>query len=126
MALNLLCFVLILLNPFYGIIAKLMNIGCGLIGSVSGALMAFLLLLLLARNIDWQTPFLKSLSKASFPIYLFHQQIIYIILWQFNGMITPWLLMIVCFITATFVAWGLSIVVSRVRILRPLIGLKPV
>lgn len=124
LALNLLCFVFIQINPFSGFAAKLINIGCAFTASVSGAIMAFLLLLLLARNIDWQTPFLKSLSKASFPIYLFHQQIIYIILWQFNGMITPWLLMIICFITSTLVAWGISIVVSRVRILRPIIGLK--
>ena len=49
-----------------------------------GAVMAFFLLSSFASSIKWKNAIFDSISEASFPIYLFHQQIIYCLLWHFS------------------------------------------
>lgn len=122
--LNMAFFILYSTNQHSGLIAKVFNIMCSLGAHITGALMAFYLLHSLARTIKWQTPILTSLSKASYPIYLFHQQIIYIIIWYLNGIIPPIPLMITTFLSVTLLTWAMSVVISKVSFLRPLIGFK--
>lgn len=121
---NLICFIVLQYLPQYSLSNKIVTALLALTANVTGALMAFFLLLALARRMHWQTHFFTSLSKASYPIYLFHQQIIYIILYLLNGVISPFPLMMVAFIIATAISWGMSSAIAGTTILRPIIGLK--
>ena len=121
---NILLFIAVLSNPFDGITAKAVNVVCSFGSSIAGALMAFSLLMALASVVNWRTPFMTAFSAASFPIYLFHQQIIYFVLWYLNGQIPPLLLMLTSFVIATGVSWGIYAILKNINCLRPIIGLK--
>lgn len=124
LTLNILCFTLILFIPPISTTPNIITIVLSLIANISGALMAFFLLLALSRSFNWHTPFFNSLSKTSYPIYLFHQQIIYIVLYVLNGIISPLALMLTSFLVATIISWGISSVITNISTLRPIIGLR--
>lgn len=92
--------------------------------TTAGGIMAFFTLLLFARMLSWKTPFFAYMSKMSFPIYLFHQQIIYIILYNFNGKMKPILLTVVCFIGSIILSLMVSEVFKLSKITRKLIALS--
>ncbi len=121
---NISCFVFIQIIPQISATNKIITTVLTLGVNISGSLMAFFLLLAIARTINWHTKFFNSLSKASYPIYLFHQQIIYVVLYMFNGIMDPLILMMTAFIIATALSWGLSSAIAKIPILRPIIGLK--
>lgn len=96
----------------------------GLVVITAGGFMAFFSLLLLARMFSWKTRFFIYMAKMSFPIYLFHQQIIYIILNNFNGQMPPRILTIVCFIGSMLLSLMVSEILNLSKITRKLIALS--
>lgn len=122
--LNVTLFLVIANNPLEGPVAKIVNITASLGAHIAGAIMSFILLMLIASSIHWQKPFFSSLTKASYPIYLFHQQIIYFVLWRLNGIVEPFILMVFAFVISTLVSWVISAVIASIPVLRPIIGLK--
>lgn len=65
----------------------------------AGCLMAFCLLLWVSRKFNCANRF-EWMSPLSFPIYLIHQQIIYIVLWCLTSTINPYLGTLVNFVIA--------------------------
>lgn len=122
--LNIIFFLLSEYNAFEGLIGTAIGISASFASRICGALMAFNFLMLLACRIQWHTRFFIALSNASYPIYLFHQQIIYFILWQLNGHLPPFILMLASFIIATITSWMISYAITSIPIFRPLIGLR--
>ena len=92
--------------------AKLIVMAFMIIWEFSGAVMAFVLLNILARKIRWNTSGFKAISKLSYPIYLFHQQVIYILLWNMNKDMNPLVLTIVIWIIASLVSGVLSLILQ--------------
>lgn len=92
---------------------------------LSGAIMAFFLLSSLAANsMIRKNIFFESLSKVSFPIYLFHQQIIYILLWSFAKNLNPFVMSMICFIGSLLMSWGIGILMNKSKLTRIIIGAK--
>ncbi len=113
------------LSDFDGIIFTLLNFGLGFLLHIVGALMAFVILQKIAEKIKWQeNKVLEFLSKNSMPLYLFHQQAIYIFVTWLNGLINPYLHAGVNFVGAMIISLLISIILMKFRWTRLLIGEK--
>ena len=90
-----------------------------------GAIMAFEVLQKMAIYIKWeQSPHWINLSSNSMPIYLFHQQIIYVVIMHLNGKINPYLNAFFNFVVALSISYYLGKMLRRWKITRFLIGEK--
>ena len=96
-----------------------------LITHIVGALMAYTTLDNLARYVKWEKNNLfVKLSKYSMPIYLFHEQFIYILVILFNGRVNPWINAVINFGGAVIGSFTISRLFMRSKIMRFLIGEK--
>ena len=87
--------------------------------------MAFEVLQKMAIYIKWeQSPHWINLSSNSMPIYLFHQQIIYVVIMHLNGKINPYLNAFFNFVVALSISYYLGKMLRRWKITRFLIGEK--
>ena len=91
---------------------------------VSGAIMAFLLLSWLASKVYQQNKLSQTLITLSFPIYLFHQQIICILLWNFSTMVNPYIMCVINFLSSILVSSYMGKVLMKYKATRYLIGIK--
>ena len=92
---------------------------------IVGAIMAFEVLQKMAIYIKWeQSPHWINLSSNSMPIYLFHQQIIYVVIMHLNGKINPYLNAFFNFVVALSISYYLGKMLRRWKITRFLIGEK--
>lgn len=108
-----------------GFIASFINIGMGLLININGAIGAFYILQNLADNIKWRDNRLFTfISKKTMPMYLFHQQIIYFIIYYFNGKINPFIHMTLSFFAAISFSLLISIILSSFKTTRVLLGEK--
>lgn len=89
-----------------------------------GAVMAFFLLSSFASSIKWKNAIFDSISEASFPIYLFHQQIIYCLLWHFSVFFTPIKMSIICFCFSVLISWAIGTLMNKDKLTRMIIGGK--
>jgi hypothetical protein len=90
---------------------------------MAGAIMAWTVLQKLADCIHWQdSKLFKILSSYSMPIYLFHMQLIYFTLSVLNGVVNPWLNAGINFIVAMIGSFVISVVLTRWKVTRVLIG----
>lgn len=106
---------------FSGVIASLLQVMIHLIG----ALMAFFTIQWLATKVDWKNSKLFwAFSKKSMPIYLFHQQFIYIIIIWLNGKVNPYFNAGLNFIVAMLAAFIVSSLLMKFKWTRFLIGEK--
>lgn len=113
------------LSDIDGAIFKLLNLGADFILHIIGALMAFLALQKLADCIKWKkSRVFEFLSKNSMPIYLLHQQVIYIFISRLNGVINPYLHAGINFIGAMVISLLLSALLMRFKWTRFLLGEK--
>ena len=64
------------------------------------------------------------LIEYSFGIFLFHQQIIYFMLFYFNGLVCPEILSLMCFVCAIIVSMIIVYVVKKYKITRYLFGMS--
>lgn len=92
---------------------------------IVGALMAFVVLQRLADMIKWEdNKYFGFLSKKSMPVYLFHQQIIYLFIIWFNGRVAPFLHVVINFTGAMTVSLIISSIMMRFKWTKMLIGEK--
>lgn len=97
---------------------------CKNVCDISGAIMAFMLLSGIASKFKAVNQVSKLFENISFPIYLFHQQIIYIMLWHFVTKLPPFFMCCVCFIVSLIVSYLISEILVKNKYSRFLIGLK--
>lgn len=122
---NLVFFTLLNLDIFAnGIIGKVMSLLSRIICDVSGAIMAFLLLSFLASKLRWDNKLFTNLTIVSFPIYLFHQQIIYVLLWNFQSLINPYVMCALNFLLSILVSYYISLMLMKHKVIKFLIGIK--
>ena len=75
------------LSGFDATIIRLINLGLTFLLHIIGALMAFVVLQKLANRVNWkESKVFSVLSKNSMPVYLFHQQVVYVFICQRNEM----------------------------------------
>lgn len=104
---------------------KLIGIGLDFVVCMTGAIMAFVILQKVADSIKWkENKLIKILESYSMPVYLFHQQMIYIFVFFFNGLLNPYIHTLVNFISSLFFSIVLSAVLMKYKRTRILIGEK--
>lgn len=81
--------------------------------SLSGAIMAFVFLQKIASFLIWNKGIFRYFVKQSYPIYLLHQQIIYICIFCFNALLSPYLIAFVSFVVSVL----LSIIISEILLI---------
>ena len=92
---------------------------------VCGAISAFVVLQRIATKVNWyKNKIFLLFSKNSMPIYLFHQQIVYIFVYLLNGVVNPYVNSLVNFVAATGISLLISVVLMRFKTTRFLIGEK--
>lgn len=113
------------LSGFDATIIKLLNLGLSFLLHIIGALMAFAVLQKLANRVNWkESKVFTLLSKNSMPVYLFHQQVIYVFISLLNGVINPYLHAGINFIGAMAVSLLISTLLMKFKWTRFLIGEK--
>ena len=85
---------------------------------------AFESLSVLSNRINWNKDWFKKLSNMTMPVYLFHQQIIYFVIYWFNGLINPFLNAVINLAVALMGSIIISTVLMRWKVTRFLIGEK--
>lgn len=107
------------------LIFKFLTIGLNFVVHIVGALMVFYSLQKLANNINWKNnKFFNLLSKSSMPIYLFHQQVVYLFIWGLNGLINPYVHTLINFIGVMIISLLISTIMLRFKTTRFLLGEK--
>ena len=90
-----------------------------------GALMAFFVLQKLAERVRWKQNYgFTVLAKYSMPIYLLHQQVIYVLISCLNGVVNPYLHAGINFVGAMAISLLLSFLLMKFKWTRTLIGGK--
>ena len=113
------------LSGFDATIIKLLNLGLSFLLHIIGALMAFVVLQKLANRVNWKkSKAFSLLSKNSMPVYLFHQQVIYVFISLLNGVINPYIHAGINFVGAMVVSLLISTLLMKFKWTRFLIGEK--
>ena len=108
-----------------GAIYTIIGVACNFILHLIGAVMAFVCLGKIANLVKWgNSKAFKSLSKITMPIYLFHQQVIYISIYTLNGLINPYVHALLNMVVSMAVSIGISIILMKFKHTRMLIGEK--
>jgi fucose 4-O-acetylase-like acetyltransferase len=126
-AIDLLLFVLTeYCNAFEnGIIIKLLHIGMPMLLHIIGAVMAFTTLNAFSGKINFKTNRLYLFfEKNNFTIYLFHQQIIYLVITLLNGKVPSGVLAICNFAIAIILSSLIAVVLNKWKLTRFLTGQK--
>ena len=106
------------------IVAKGISLIAKNICDVCGTVMAFLLLSYIASKCRWETSFFRTLSIVSFPIYLFHQQIIYVLLWKYQSLLNPYLMCAINLLGSLLISYSISIILMKHGVTKKIIGIK--
>jgi len=107
-----------------GMIWSAIRIVCTMLSRIFGSIMAFIGLQALARLTRPENKLYKLLERMSFQIYLVHQQIIYLLLITFNGMLHPAFHAGINFFGSIIISLIIISLVSLITPLRPLMGFK--
>lgn len=107
------------------LIFKLLSLGTDLLLHLIGALMAFVLLDALAQKIRYEeNRCFRFLEEHNFVIYLFHQQLIYGVLYLLNGQISSWVIAVINVVVSIVLPSLLALVLDRWSVTRFLVGKK--
>ncbi len=108
-----------------GIIFKLLKRGIDFLLNIVGSLMAFVILQKLADRVKWKdSTIFGFLSKNSMPVYLLHQQVIYIFIVLLNGVINPYIHSLVNFTGAMLISLLICFLLTKFKWTKFLIGEK--
>lgn len=108
-------------TPFF----KCMNLGLLTLEHLVGAVMAFVVLGKFAGRVRWRNSvWFMSLVACSLGMYLFHQQIVYVTLWLFNGRFVPFIHAVLNFVVASLLSWGLTALLLKFPVSAFLVGSK--
>lgn len=106
-----------------GTIWTILSIGLNFLLNAVGAVMAWVILQRLAELVNWGgNRGFSTLASYSMPMYLFHQQIIYIAIALLNGKVNPWIHAGINFIAAVVVSLIISSILMKWKTTRFLIG----
>ncbi len=89
---------------------------------VWGAVGAFFFLQKLLMICPSINRFFSSLSKYTMPIYLLHQQIIYVVIYNLNGLVNPYFNAIANFVISLTISTLGSVILMRFKLTRFLLG----
>lgn len=104
-----------------GILEIVIEVCLNIVGSIA----AFVTLQELAMHVQWKkSKNFMRFSKCSIPMYLFHQQIIYITIFCLNGIVNPYINAAINYVVSTDVSVLISVVLLRYKWTRRLIGKK--
>ena len=109
-----------------GYLMKAMNIGLDLSVNVVGVIAVFAAMQYIGVRIGDQSKALRMLGKTSMPIYLLHQQIIYISIYLLNGLVNPYIHSVINFCVALALSFVVSLFLMKFRVTSLLIGEKNV
>lgn len=122
---DVLIFILNLMLEKEKIVFSYFGIITGLIEHMIGAITAFLVLERIAENVNWRkNRICIVLSEYSMPMYLFHQQLIYFVIWELNGKVHPYVNAGVNFGVAVLGSMVISWALMKSKITRFLVGEK--
>ena len=114
-----------LITEMDGIVFSLLKYAVSFALNIIGALMAFVVLQRIADRVKWkENKIFNIITEKSMPIYLFHQQVIYITIVMFNGSVNPYIHSIINFVVAMIVSILISLSLMRYKVTRFLIGEK--
>ena len=105
-------------------IIQLLNYGLLLLLRAGGAIMIFNVLQKVSAKVPAECPLFKCVSKCGMPIYLFHQQLIYVFLYFLNGVIHPHLLAPIIAVCVFLISTVLSLILLKFKTTSFLIGEK--
>ena len=115
----------IIINKMEGFIVVPLTYFLNFVLHIVGAIMAFKVLQSLANRINWNNSKAFSVLKDyAMPIYLFHSQVIYITVDLLNGVLNPYIHVIINFFVAMMISLILSFVLKRFKLTKALIGEK--
>ena len=121
----LLCNRMLSVNQSVSLTDKVLNAGFQFALHATGAVACFVLLQTLANQVDWKNSnFFCFLSRHHMQVYLFHQQVIYIVLLFLDGCVSLYINAIINFGAAISVSLLLSSFLLRFGIARTLLGEK--
>lgn len=106
----------------HGVLGKLANAMLPLALHMVGALMIFVVLQYIFEKRVKAGLIIEALSKYSLPMYLFHQQLIYLTILWLNGKINPYFNAAANFIFAIVGSILISVLLTRWKVTRVLIG----
>lgn len=126
LAIDILLFIFVeYLKRVDGRIFALLTIGFSFALRIFGALMVFFVLQKLANLVKWKgSKVFLLFSKSSMPVYLFHQQLIYFVIYWLNGVLNPYVHAMLNFVIAMTVSLVISYVLMKHKYTRRLIGEK--
>ena len=108
-----------------GIVFLFLTKGLELVMHLAGALSAFFVLQHFANKHSWENNQTVSfLTVRSMPIYLFHQQVIYVVLFFLNGRVNPYVNSVVNIIATFLVSILIASFLIRFKATRILVGEK--
>ena len=108
-----------------GVVYLILRMGMEFVLHIIGASMAFSVLQKIAMSVNWRDCSLfRFLSRSSMTVYLFHQQIVYIFVFWFNGVLNPYLHAGVNFLAAMGVSLLIATIFRRFKLTRLLLGEK--
>lgn len=97
---------------------KVLVIGWNLVLCMIGGISAFVIFQRIAQSVNTEALCAKFGYKHSMTIYLFHQQIIYCIIFLLDGRVNPYLIVLINFIGSITVSSFISIAINRFPITR--------
>ncbi len=92
---------------------------------VFGAIAAFVVLQKLANHVRWKNETMQFIGDKSMTIYLFHQQIIFFVIYRLNGVASPYLVAFLSFAISFGLSLSISALLLRWNPTRFLVGEKP-
>jgi len=104
--------------------ATIIVLGLETVLKIYGAVMAFVVISRFAGSISRGSKIWSIMSKYSFSIYLFHQQIIYFVIYFLNGRVNPYLHAGLNIAMAFAGSMLISVILMKFRVTRVLIGEK--
>ena len=111
--------------PADRLIDRLLSEGVDFVLHIVGALMAFFVFQKLAGLLEWKSSKLfRFFSSRSVLIYLLHQQVIYVSIYLFNGVLDPLVHVLVNVLFAIFIPSVISLLLNKYKWFRVLTGSK--
>ena len=110
-------------GDYGGIVGKVFKTLLSIVVSATGAVMAFVVLMELAGKVAWQNnKYFMAFSKKTMPIYLLHQQLIYVSISLFNGAVNQYFNAAINIAVALLGSYSLIFVLYKSRNVRKLMG----
>ena len=113
------------LNTREGATGMLLTKGVELVMHIAGALSSFFVLQAIAGKFSWKyNRTIRYFIDRAMPIYLFHQQVIYFVLFFLNGRVNPYINSIINILVTFMASILIASALIRFKVTRTLVGEK--